>query len=157
MDLNISGLLNKIDGLRYIAGSSNAAVIGVTETKLDSTIYFNTFMILRSQQTVRTQLEMVGTETVEGQLVVLEITFVLTGKILSLTIQETFSLIFCFQKQSLYLQVLYTNPRVKASFSNKCLQSLRRPTQITIFTFLAIFNINLLFREKYVLNKSNEI
>ena len=49
MDLNISGLLNKIDELRYIARSSNATVIGVTETKLDSTIYFNTFMILRSQ------------------------------------------------------------------------------------------------------------
>ena len=138
MDLNISGLLNKIDELRYIARSSNATVIGVTETKLDSTIYFNTFMILRSQQTVTTQFEMIGTETVDGQLVVLEITFVLTGKILSLTIQETFSLIFCFQKQSLYLQVLYTNPRVKASFSNKCLQSLRCSTQITIFTFMAI-------------------
>ena len=39
MDLNISGLLNKIDELRYIARSSNAAVIGITETKLDNTVY----------------------------------------------------------------------------------------------------------------------
>ena len=39
MHLNINGLLNKIDELRYIARSSNAAVIGITETKLDNTVY----------------------------------------------------------------------------------------------------------------------
>ena len=39
MHLNINGLLNKIDELRYIARSSNAAVIGIIETKLDNTVY----------------------------------------------------------------------------------------------------------------------
>ena len=39
MHLNINGLLNKIDKLRYIARSSNAAVIGITETKLGNTVY----------------------------------------------------------------------------------------------------------------------
>ena len=39
MHLNINGLLNKIDELRYIARSSNAAVIGITETNLDNTVY----------------------------------------------------------------------------------------------------------------------
>ena len=39
MHLNINSLLNKIDKLRYIASSSNAAVIGITETKLDNTVY----------------------------------------------------------------------------------------------------------------------
>ena len=39
MRLNINSLLNKIDELRYIARSSNAAVIGITETKLDNTVY----------------------------------------------------------------------------------------------------------------------
>ena len=39
MHLNINGLLNIIDELRYIARSSNAAVIGTTETKLDNTVY----------------------------------------------------------------------------------------------------------------------
>ena len=39
MHLNINGLLNKIDELRYIARSSIAAVIGITETKLDNTVY----------------------------------------------------------------------------------------------------------------------
>ena len=39
MHLNINSLLNKIDELRYIASSSNAAVIGITETKLDDTVY----------------------------------------------------------------------------------------------------------------------
>ena len=39
MHLNINGLLNIVDELRYIARSSNAAVIGTTETKLDNTVY----------------------------------------------------------------------------------------------------------------------
>ena len=39
MHLNINGLLNKIEELHYIARSSNAAVIGITETKLDNTVY----------------------------------------------------------------------------------------------------------------------
>ena len=39
MNLNVNGLLNKIDELRYIARSSYAAVIGITETKLDNTVY----------------------------------------------------------------------------------------------------------------------
>ena len=39
MHLNINGLLNKIDELCYIARSSNAAVIGITETKLDNRGY----------------------------------------------------------------------------------------------------------------------
>ena len=39
MHLNINGLLNKICKLRYIARSSNAAVIGITETKLGNTIH----------------------------------------------------------------------------------------------------------------------
>ena len=38
MHVNINGLL-KIDELHYIARSSIAAVIGVTETKLDNTVY----------------------------------------------------------------------------------------------------------------------
>ena len=39
MHININSLLNKIDKLHYIASSSNAAVIGVTENKLDNTVY----------------------------------------------------------------------------------------------------------------------
>ena len=39
MHLNINGLLNKIDELRHIARSSSATVIGITETKLDNTVY----------------------------------------------------------------------------------------------------------------------
>ena len=39
MHLNINSLLNKTDKLRYIASSSNVAVIGINETKLDNTVY----------------------------------------------------------------------------------------------------------------------
>ena len=37
--LNINSLPPKIDELRYIAKNSNAAVIGISETKLDNTVY----------------------------------------------------------------------------------------------------------------------
>ena len=37
--LNVNSLLPKIDELRNIAKCSNAAVIGITETKLDKTVY----------------------------------------------------------------------------------------------------------------------
>ena len=39
MHLHINSLLNEIEKLCYIASSSNAAVIGITETKLDNTVY----------------------------------------------------------------------------------------------------------------------
>ena len=37
--LNINSLLHKIDKLHNIAKCSNAAVIGITETKLGNTVY----------------------------------------------------------------------------------------------------------------------
>ena len=36
--LNINSLLPKIDELRYIANSSNAAVIGISESKVDESV-----------------------------------------------------------------------------------------------------------------------
>ena len=39
MHLNINSLLNKICDLWYIASSSNAAVIRITENKLENTVY----------------------------------------------------------------------------------------------------------------------
>ena len=39
--LNISSLLPKIDEIRFIAKQSNASIIGVTESKLDSSILNN--------------------------------------------------------------------------------------------------------------------
>ena len=61
MHLNINGLLNKTDELRYIVRSSNAAVIGITETNLDNTVYdfevtVDAYNIARNDRT----------ETVEG-------------------------------------------------------------------------------------------
>ena len=38
MHLNINSLLPKIDELRYITRPSNAAVIGISESKLDKSI-----------------------------------------------------------------------------------------------------------------------
>ena len=39
LHLNVNSLINKIDEIRYIAKASNASFIGLTETKLDDTIY----------------------------------------------------------------------------------------------------------------------
>ena len=38
MDVNISSLLPKIDELRYVAKLSKAAVIGISESKLDDSV-----------------------------------------------------------------------------------------------------------------------
>ena len=53
--LNINILLPKIDDLRYIANSSNAAVIGISESKLDesilqSEIQINSYDLLRQDK-----------------------------------------------------------------------------------------------------------
>ena len=52
LHLNVSSLLPKIDELRYIAKLSNAAVIGITESKLDdcildSEIQIDNYQVLR--------------------------------------------------------------------------------------------------------------
>ena len=38
LHLNVNSLLSKIDEMRYIAKCSNAAIIGITESKLDNSI-----------------------------------------------------------------------------------------------------------------------
>ena len=98
MHLNINGLLNKIDELRYIARSSNAAVIGITETKLDNTVY-DSEVTVDGYNIVRNA----RSRNDEWVACYMRITFVLTGKLVSLTKEKTFSLIFCLQKQNLYL------------------------------------------------------
>ena len=37
--ININSLLPKIDEVRYIANITNASIIGISETKLDKTIW----------------------------------------------------------------------------------------------------------------------
>ena len=37
--INVNGLLPKIDEVRYIANVTNASIIGISETKLDKTIW----------------------------------------------------------------------------------------------------------------------
>ena len=45
MHLNINSLLPKIDELRYITRPSNAAVIGISESKLDKSITLSEILI----------------------------------------------------------------------------------------------------------------
>ena len=55
IQLNIDSLLSKVDELRNIAKCSNAAVNGITETKLDNTVYdsevtINGYSIVRNDR-----------------------------------------------------------------------------------------------------------
>ena len=68
--------------MRYIAGSSNAAVTGITETKLDNTVYNSEVAVDEFK------VEMIVTETVVGVVVILKISFVITGRLVFLTIKE---------------------------------------------------------------------
>lgn len=94
MCLNINGLLNKKHELHYIASSSNFSVIEITETKLDNTVYDYEVAL----QVYCRNFEVIETETVEASLVMLEIIFVITRRLISLLVEKIFTLIFFIQK-----------------------------------------------------------
>ena len=94
MHLDVNSLLNRRNKLCYIFSSSNAAVIEMTETHLDNAVYDSE-------------------HTVDGYNIVCYIRNNIWYNMKALTIYKPFSLMFCFQKPSLYRWKLYTNPRVK--------------------------------------------
>ena len=152
MHLNIYGRLNKIDKLRYFARSANAAVTGITETKLDNTVYdsevtVDSYNIVwndrnrnggRVASYIRNNIcfnrETSISDNIENIFIVL---------LFPKTKPISVGIIYKHQSQSQFLQQIIT--RFEAlDLDNKIYR-------------LGEFNINLLFRNKYVLNKSNEI
>ena len=130
MHLNINGLLNKIDELRYIARSSNAAVTGITETKLGNIVY-------DSEVTVDGYNIVIGNDrNRNGGDIFTDLLFPKTKPI-------SVCIIYKPPSQSQFLQQIITE-----------FEALDLDNEIYV---LGDFNINLLFQDKYILSKSNVI
>ena len=96
MHLNINSLLNKIDELCYIASSSNAAVIGIAETKIDNTVN-DSKVAVDGYNIVRNERN----RNVGGVACYIRNNICYNRKACISNNIETLSLIFCFQNQNL--------------------------------------------------------
>ena len=145
MHLNINGLLNKIDKLRYIARSSNAAVIGITETKLGNTVY-DSEVTVDGYNIVRNDRNRNGGGVacyIRNNICFNNIENIFIDLLFPKTKPISVGIIYKPPSQSQFLQQIITE-----------FEALDLDNEIYV---LGDFNINLLFRDKYVLNKSNEI
>ena len=89
IQLNVNSLLPKIDEIRYIAASTSAAVIGISESKLDETILQSEIQISMICSDV------IGTETAEVSLALLEV------------ISATYKNAFCRRKLKIFSLKLF--------------------------------------------------
>ena len=104
--LNINSLPSEIEELRQIAKDTNSAVTGLSETKLDKTIFDSEISIPNySLITVRKTV----TEKAEVLHVISEAIFALIAKITYVTTLKIFLLTCYSRKQSLFLLTLYIN------------------------------------------------
>ena len=152
MHLNINGLLNKIDELRYIARSSNATVIGITETRLDNTVY-------KSEVTVDSFNIVWNDRNRNGGAVAYYIrkNICFNRKTcISDNIENIFIDLLFPKTKPISVGIIYKPPSQSQFLQQMITESeaVDRDNEIYV---LGDFNINLLFRDKYVLNKSNEI
>ena len=100
---------------------------------------------------------MIGTETVQGYLAILEITFVLTGKIvLSDNIENIFIDLLFPQTKPISAGIIY-KPVSQSQFLQQIVTEFEALDLDDEIYVLGDLNINLIFRDKYILNKSNEI
>ena len=102
--LNINSLPSKIEELRQIAKDTNSAVIGLSETKLDKTI-FDSEIYIPNYSLIRKDRNRKG----EVLHVISEAIFALIAKITYLTKLKIFLLTCNSRKQSLFLLPLYIN------------------------------------------------
>ena len=144
MHLNINGLLNKIDELRYIARSSNAAVIGITETKLDNTVYDSEVLV--DGCIVRNDRNRNGGG----------VACYIRNNICFNNIENIFIDLLFPKTKPISVGIIYKPPS-QSQFLQQIITEFEALDLDNEIYFLGDFNINLLFRDKYVLNKSNEI
>ena len=151
MHLNINGLLDKIGELRYIATSSNAAVIGITETKLVNTVYdsevtvdgYNIFRNDRNRNGGGVACYIRNNYFNRNTCISDNIGNIFIDLLFPKTKPISVGIIYKPPSQSQFLQQMITE-----------FEALDLDNEIYV---LGDFNINLLFRDKYVLNKSNVI
>ena len=104
--LNINSLPSEIEELRQIAKDTNSAVTGLSERKLDKTIFDSEISIPNYRLiTVRKTV----TEKAEVLHVISEAIFALIAKITYVTTLKIFLLTCYSRKQSLFLLTLYIN------------------------------------------------
>ena len=94
--LNFNSLLPKIDEIQDIAALTNAAVIGISKSKLDETIFS-----LKSKYLTMSGADVIGTETVEVLLAILEV--------ISVTYKNTF---FRRKSKILLFKFFYLKPNL---------------------------------------------
>ena len=152
MHLNINGLLNKIDELRYIARSSNAAVIGITETKLGNTVY-DSEVTVDGYNIVRNDRNRNG----GGVACYIRNNICFNRKnCLSDNIENIFIDLLFPKTKPISVGIIYKPPS-QSQFLQQIITEFEALDLDNEIYVLGDFNINLLFRDKYVLNKSNEI
>ena len=152
MHLNINGLLNKIDELRYIARSSNAAVIGITETKLGNTVY-DSEVTVDGYNIVRNDRNRNG----GGVACYIRNSICFNRKsCFSDNIENIFIDILFPKTKPISVGIIYKPPS-QGQFLQQMITEFEALDLDNEIYVLGDFNINLLFRDKYVLNKSNEI
>ena len=152
MHLNINGLLNKIDELRYIARSSNAAVIGITETKLGNTVY-DSEVTVDGYNIVRNDRNRNG----GGVACYIRNNICFNRKTcISDNIENIFIDLLFPKTKPISVGIIY-KPLSQSQFLQQIITEFEALDLDNEIYVLGDFNINLLFRDKYVLNKSNEI
>ena len=147
-----NGLLNKIDESRYIARSSNAAAIAITETKLDNIVYdfevkVDGFNIVRNDRN----------RNGGGVACYIRNSICFNRKTcISDNIENTFIDLLFPKTKSISIGIMYKPPS-QSQFLQHMITKFEALDLDNEICVLGDFNINLLFRDKYVLNKSNEI
>ena len=152
MHLNINGLLNKIDELRYITRSSNATVIGITETKLGNTVY-------DSEVTVDGYNIVPNDRNRNGGGIACYIRnniYFNRKNCISDKIENIFIDLLFPKTKPISVGIIYKPPS-QSQFLQQIITEFEALDLDNKIYVLGGFNINLLFRDKYILNKSNEI
>ena len=152
MHLNINSLLNKIDELRYIATSSNAAVIGIAETKLGNTVY-DSEVTVDGYSIVPNYRNRNG----DGVACYIKNNICFNRKTcISYDIENIFIDLLFPKTKPISVGIIYKPPS-QMQFLQQMIAEFEALDLDNEIYVLGHFNINTLFRDKYVLSKSNEI
>ena len=138
--------------MRYIARSSNAAVAEITEAKLDSTVY-DSEVTVDGFNIVRNDRNRNG----GGVACYIRNNICFNRKnCLSDNIENIFIDLLFPKTKPISVGIIYKPPS-QSQFLQQIITEFEALDLDNEIYVLGDFNINLLFRDKYVLNKSNEI
>ena len=146
--LNVNSLLPKIDELHNIAKCSNAAVIGITETKLDNTVYtIGGYSIVRND---RNRKGRGGACYIRSNICYSRKTC------LSDNLENIFIDLLFPKAKPIYVGILYKPPS-QTQFLEQMVTEFESLEVNNELYILGDFNIDLLFKGNCILNKTYEI